>query len=189
MARKIFDICLRLGGGLVYSSVAPNLMGVLRPSSYVIGRPVTDCSSYYGRDMELVSAINKITGDTGNREFRQALDHIHRYRPIPESGRFPSIYYHSYLPAMYRDVNLIPNYTGSFMGFYEGGSVRCYGRYKNGRKHGYWTTFGSNGKVEEGMYRNGVKVDTWIYWDKQGSPEIINHRIHPVPTHAVYPQI
>jgi hypothetical protein len=43
------------------------------------------------------------------------------------------------------------------------------GRYKDGKRHGKWTTYHTNGrKAAEGMIEAGQKVGPWQTWDEDG---------------------
>lgn len=64
------------------------------------------------------------------------------------------------------EVKSIQNYQndvreGPFENFWEGGKPKAKGKFKNGKRNGYWVFYDSDGSVyqaETGMFQNGVKV-------------------------------
>ena len=57
--------------------------------------------------------------------------------------------------------------------YHENGKIQQQGFYKNGKLHGQWISYNAEGeKVAQGTYDNGVKVDTWYFYDGKSLSEI-----------------
>ncbi len=64
--------------------------------------------------------------------------------------------------------------------YYEDGSIRQEGTYKNGELHGKWISYDKNGeKTASAEYNNGEKTGTWLFWqgDKAKQVEYSANRI------------
>lgn len=56
--------------------------------------------------------------------------------------------------------------------FYENGQVQQTGYFKEGKLHGEWNSFDTNGnKTAVALYENGAKVGKWYFWTKDGVKE------------------
>lgn len=57
--------------------------------------------------------------------------------------------------------------------YYEDGSVRQEGTYKNGQLHGEWISYDQNGKKNAvAQYNEGVKTGKWFFWNKDLLTEV-----------------
>lgn len=53
--------------------------------------------------------------------------------------------------------------------YYESGKVKEIGYFKNGLKHGTWTSYDEDGnKIMQANYVNGVKEGNWCVWHTNG---------------------
>lgn len=58
---------------------------------------------------------------------------------------------------------------GLYMNFFEDGSVKDSGYYKNGLREGIWEEWVDNGNIRsQGFYTQGHKTDTWKYYNRNG---------------------
>jgi antitoxin component YwqK of YwqJK toxin-antitoxin module len=49
--------------------------------------------------------------------------------------------------------------------YYEDGSVKQKGTYKNGKLHGEWISYGQDGKKNAiAQYQEGIKTGKWFFW-------------------------
>tara|TARA_R100000789_G_C2995253_1_gene147267 strand:+ start:717 stop:1082 length:366 start_codon:yes stop_codon:yes gene_type:complete len=57
--------------------------------------------------------------------------------------------------------------------YYEDGSVRQEGTYKDGRLHGEWISYDQNGeKTALANYENGKKSGKWFFWTENKLTEV-----------------
>jgi len=57
--------------------------------------------------------------------------------------------------------------------YYEDGSVRQEGTYKDGRLHGEWVSFDQNGeKTAIANYKDGEKSGKWFFWSENKLTEV-----------------
>ena len=57
--------------------------------------------------------------------------------------------------------------------YYEDGSIRQEGTYKNGKLHGQWISYDENGKKTALAYYNqGEKEGKWFFWNGDGLTEV-----------------
>ncbi len=57
--------------------------------------------------------------------------------------------------------------------YYEDGSVRQEGTYKDGRLHGQWVSYNQNGeKAAIAHYENGKKSGKWFFWSEDKLTEV-----------------
>ena len=57
--------------------------------------------------------------------------------------------------------------------YYEDGSVRQEGTYKNGKLHGEWVSYDQNGeKTAIANYKNGEKSGKWFFWSEDKLTEV-----------------
>lgn len=57
--------------------------------------------------------------------------------------------------------------------YYEDGSVRQEGTYKDGRLHGEWVSYNQNGeKTAIANYENGQKSGKWFFWSEDKLTEV-----------------
>ena len=57
--------------------------------------------------------------------------------------------------------------------YYEDGSVRQEGTYKEGRLHGEWVSYDQNGKKTAiAFYENGKKDGKWFFWSEDKLTEV-----------------
>jgi len=71
-------------------------------------------------------------------------------------------------PVFEEQGNLI---KGTF--YYEDGSIRQEGTYKDGRLHGKWVSYDQNGKKTAiANYENGKKNGKWFFWSETKLTEV-----------------
>ena len=71
-------------------------------------------------------------------------------------------------PVFEKEGDLI---KGTF--YYEDGSVRQEGTYKDGRLHGEWVSYDQNGgKTAIANYENGKKSGKWFFWSENKLTEV-----------------
>ena len=71
-------------------------------------------------------------------------------------------------PTFEKEGDLI---KGTF--YYEDGSVRQEGTYKDGRLHGQWVSYDQNGeKAAIAHYENGRKDGKWFFWSEDKLTEV-----------------
>ncbi|MGA8853627.1 MAG: nicotinic acid mononucleotide adenyltransferase [Christiangramia sp.] len=71
-------------------------------------------------------------------------------------------------PTFEKEGDLI---KGTF--YYEDGSIRQEGTYKNGRLHGKWVSYNQDGdKTAIANYENGEKSGKWFFWSKDKLTEV-----------------
>ena len=71
-------------------------------------------------------------------------------------------------PVFEKDGDLI---KGTF--YYEDGSVRQEGTYKDGRLHGEWISYNKDGeKTAIANYENGKKSGKWFFWSEDKLVEV-----------------
>ena len=71
-------------------------------------------------------------------------------------------------PVFEKDGDLI---KGTF--YYEDGSIRQEGTYKDGRLHGEWVSYDQNGeKTALANYENGKKSGKWFFWTENKLTEV-----------------
>ncbi len=71
-------------------------------------------------------------------------------------------------PAFEVQGNLI---KGTF--YYEDGSIRQQGTYKDGRLHGKWVSYDQDGaKTAIANYENGQKTGKWFFWSEDELTEV-----------------
>ncbi|MGY5848274.1 toxin-antitoxin system YwqK family antitoxin [Salegentibacter sp. HM20] len=83
-------------------------------------------------------------------------------------------------PKFEQDGELI---KGTF--YYEDGSIRQEGTYKDGKLHGKWVSYDQNGKKEAlAEYYLGAKTGKWFFWNGDQLTEVdySNNRIAGVNT-------
>jgi antitoxin component YwqK of YwqJK toxin-antitoxin module len=83
-------------------------------------------------------------------------------------------------PKFEKEGNLI---KGTF--FYEDGSVKQEGTYKDGKLHGKWVAYDTNGKKQSmATYTEGNKTGKWFFWtaDKLTEVDYDNNQIANVNT-------
>ena len=57
--------------------------------------------------------------------------------------------------------------------YYEDGSIRQEGTYKDGRLHGEWVSYDQNGhKTAIAKYRDGKKDGKWFFWSENQLTEV-----------------
>lgn len=57
--------------------------------------------------------------------------------------------------------------------YFENGQISQTGFYKNGKVHGLWTSFDSNGnKTAMGNFENGSKAGKWFFWTNKNLSEV-----------------
>jgi antitoxin component YwqK of YwqJK toxin-antitoxin module len=57
--------------------------------------------------------------------------------------------------------------------YHENGKISQEGSYKDGKLHGFWTAYDTNGyKISSGEYENGNKVGKWLFWKEDGIVEV-----------------
>ncbi|MCB7481691.1 toxin-antitoxin system YwqK family antitoxin [Christiangramia sediminis] len=57
--------------------------------------------------------------------------------------------------------------------YYEDGSIRQEGTYKDGRLHGKWISYNQNGeKTAIANYENGKKDGKWFFWSENKLTEV-----------------
>ncbi|UJH90501.1 nicotinic acid mononucleotide adenyltransferase [Antarcticibacterium sp. 1MA-6-2] len=57
--------------------------------------------------------------------------------------------------------------------YYENGSIRQEGTYKNGQLHGEWVSYDQDGKKNAvAQYKEGVKTGKWFFWNKNFLTEV-----------------
>ncbi|MES2486588.1 MAG: membrane-binding protein [Bacteroidota bacterium] len=69
--------------------------------------------------------------------------------------------------------------------YYDNGTVRQTGFYKDGKLHGAWVAYNEDGtKQSMGEYENGKKVGKWFFWTGNTLSEVDfnNSRINDVKT-------
>ena len=71
-------------------------------------------------------------------------------------------------PRFEKDGELI---KGTF--YYEDGSVKQEGTYKEGNLHGEWISYNQNGEKEAiAQYTNGEKTGKWFFWSDNKLTEV-----------------
>ncbi|CAL68033.1 toxin-antitoxin system YwqK family antitoxin [Christiangramia forsetii] len=71
-------------------------------------------------------------------------------------------------PVFEEQGNLI---KGTF--YYEDGSIRQEGTYKDGRLHGEWVSYNQDGKKTAiANYKNGKKDGKWFFWSETKLTEV-----------------
>ncbi|GAA0871549.1 hypothetical protein GCM10009117_06950 [Gangjinia marincola] len=61
--------------------------------------------------------------------------------------------------------------------FYENGTVKQEGTYKNGKLHGEWVSYDQHGdKLAMAEYDQGVKTGKWFFWTEDGLVEVDYNR-------------
>ena len=71
-------------------------------------------------------------------------------------------------PTFEKDGDLI---KGTF--YYEDGSVRQKGTYKDGELHGEWVSYDQNGEKKAiATYENGQKHGKWFFWEDNKLTEV-----------------
>lgn len=71
-------------------------------------------------------------------------------------------------PSFEKQGDLI---KGTF--YYEDGSVRQEGTYKDGKLHGQWISFDQNGKkIALAKYEEGNKSGKWFFWNSDQLTEV-----------------
>jgi len=57
--------------------------------------------------------------------------------------------------------------------FYEDGTVKQVGTYKDGKLHGEWTMYTEDGEKQAiAQYQNGEKVGKWFFWNDDQLTEV-----------------
>ncbi|MEP6261563.1 MAG: nicotinic acid mononucleotide adenyltransferase [Gillisia sp.] len=57
--------------------------------------------------------------------------------------------------------------------YYEDGSIRQEGTYKDGKLHGEWVSYDQNGKKNAvAQYQEGVKMGKWFFWSADALTEV-----------------
>lgn len=57
--------------------------------------------------------------------------------------------------------------------YYEDGSIRQEGTYKDRKLHGEWVSYDQNGKKNAiAQYREGVKMGKWFFWSADAMTEV-----------------
>lgn len=57
--------------------------------------------------------------------------------------------------------------------YYDDGSIRQEGTYKNGKLHGKWVSYNENGeKTAIAQYREGKKDGVWFFWSEDKLTEV-----------------
>lgn len=72
--------------------------------------------------------------------------------------------------------------------YYEDGSVRQEGTYKNGKLHGEWISYNTSGeKTAIAEYKNGAKDGKWFFWsaDKLTEVDYNNNAITSVKSEEI----
>ena len=70
--------------------------------------------------------------------------------------------------------------------YYEDGSIRQEGTYKDRKLHGEWVSYDQNGKKNAiAHYREGIKMGKWFFWSADAMTEvqyetnkIVNVKVH-----------
>ncbi len=58
---------------------------------------------------------------------------------------------------------------GVWTSWYKDGSIKSELRFRNGKRHGFYKTWYRNGKIRyEGQYHHGERTGTWKYYEKNG---------------------
>lgn len=57
--------------------------------------------------------------------------------------------------------------------YYEDGTIKQSGFYKDGKVHGQWVSYDENGrKLALGQYNDGKKVGKWFFWSAENLTEV-----------------
>lgn len=57
--------------------------------------------------------------------------------------------------------------------YYDNGTVKQQGFYKDGKLHGKWTAYNEDGtKQALGEYNDGIKTGKWFFWDEASLSEV-----------------
>jgi hypothetical protein len=158
--------------GKLLIPAAPDLLAIAR-APYNMLLPKQDYAMHHGTGIMLETAIDKTSGETGEKQLKRAYEKILRYHknmdeiPSPRAARLTSMFYMHYLPAYFYNIHNIVSYSGPYMEFYPNGNVKVQGYYTRGLRSGYWTSFYQDGSKEwEGIYVKGSKVGHWVGWKR-----------------------
>ncbi len=71
--------------------------------------------------------------------------------------------------------------------YYEDGSVRQEGTYKNGELHGQWISYGQDGKKNAlAEYNEGQKTGKWFFWTIDNVLNEVDYRENRIAEVKVY---
>ena len=57
--------------------------------------------------------------------------------------------------------------------FHDNGEIRQQGFYKDGKLHGEWKSYDTDGKkIAMGQYNKGVKTGKWFFWNNEKLSEV-----------------
>jgi antitoxin component YwqK of YwqJK toxin-antitoxin module len=85
-------------------------------------------------------------------------------------------------PVFEKEGDLI---KGTF--YYEDGSVRQEGTYKDGKLHGKWISYGQDGKkIAIAEYRQGEKTGKWFFWTNDDVLREVDYSENRIAAMKVY---
>lgn len=71
--------------------------------------------------------------------------------------------------------------------YYEDGSIKTQGFFKNNKLTGKWVRFDKNGKkVQIAHYKDGKKVGKWLVWTSEGTLKEINYKDNSIASVNVW---